>query len=187
MAGWFLPIRTPPRHRAAARRTLFLREWHPLNHTPPQPERMDSSHPALALARTAVGKRSLMKISVGAVHLLPDRRLLECVEDEHAERRQRTSRANPRCRSQSEELTVETDIPARLDRLPWGRFHTPDERLEAALRCAWDVSQTMVSGGLRPVVAAMRHHRLAKERKRADGARCCRGDPRDYPPFRTRR
>src|SRR6516225_5039419 len=89
MAGWFLPIRTPPRHRAAARRTLFLREWHPLNHTPPQPERMDSSHFALALARTAVGKRSLMKISVGAVHLLPDRRLLECVEDEHAEHRAR--------------------------------------------------------------------------------------------------
>src|SRR6516225_2025071 len=104
MAGWFLPIRTPPRHRAAARRTLFLREWHPLNHTPPQPERMDSSHPAVALARTVVGKRSLMKISVGAVHLLPDRRLLKRVEDKHAERRvsvrrQRTSRANPRCRT----------------------------------------------------------------------------------------
>jgi fucose permease len=36
--------------------------------------------------------------------------------------------------SRSDSLIIETDIPARLDRLPWGRFHT---RVVVALGITW--------------------------------------------------
>ena len=42
---------------------------------------------------------------------------------------------------------VETDIPARLDRLPWGRFHS---LVVAALEVTW-----MIAAGLSPGAGAL--------------------------------
>src|SRR5437870_9203008 len=49
--------------------------------------------------------------------------------------------------SLSDSSIVETDIPARLDRLPWGRFHT---RVVVALGITWilDGLEVTLSGAL---------------------------------------
>src|SRR5436309_14799923 len=49
--------------------------------------------------------------------------------------------------SLSDSSIVETDIPARLDRLPWGRFHT---RVVIALGITWilDGLEVMLAGAL---------------------------------------
>jgi len=51
----------------------------------------------------------------------------------------------------SEPATIETDIPARLDRLPWGRFHT---LVVVALGVTWilDGLEVTLAGAISPAL-----------------------------------
>ncbi len=63
--------------------------------------------------------------------------------DGHRSRRTRTSQASA--------AIVETDIPARLDRLPWGRFHT---LVVVALGITWilDGLEVTLAGAISPAL-----------------------------------
>ena len=71
---------------------------------------------------------------------------------------------------------VETDIPARLDRLPWGRFHT---LVVAALGVTWilDGLEVTLAGALsgaleRKPGPALFQHRYRARQQRVSRRRC---------------
>ena len=69
--------------------------------------------------------------------------------------------------------TVETDIPARLDRLPWGRFHT---LVIVALGITWilDGLEVTLAGALTGALKESPTLRFSKGRGNKAGGSLCR-------------